>query len=797
MTSPTAYQATLANMEHDLYGSTRFPITVDLGPNTYQFYIWRGQQLPDRLLAYDVETRPIDKLEIPEVALAAVYGDHGSCCFVHPADLPAFIRNHAGAYFVGHNVVFDFWTTAQAIARDPAAVAAWWEIAGSGRMICTMLLDSLIRLAEIDAEPTGRDLGTAAADYCGLLVDKQDPFRMRYAELCGLSAEQWTDQEPGFFQYAAKDPIATLLVAQRQFEISKFHHGHGRLLPGARRKFGPLTVCLQVQGAIVLDYIYRTGVHVDLCQVQQLRDSVCALVEERQQRLEQLLPGCFKRHGPRCRRAGQLQRTDSGVPRKNAKVIKQHLESIANQASEIIQPPRNKDGLVTDSAKYWNQYGHLDPFIGAYVGYTEQATLAKFFKSLDQPVIHPRYRTLVRSGRTSCSSPNLQQLPRDTRFREMIIPPPGHWLLAIDYSVLELRVLAQICLLRFGKSALTDLFRQGVDCHKYTAAALLGITLDQFHKLPKANQKQYRQAAKAVSFGAPGGLGPESLASLAKHSYGVDMSLEQAKKFRSILITEIYPELSSYLKEDKHQTIAGNLHTSTKAVKQQLPKYRQVNDAARMISGHAAAVDGDEYDPALIEFIWEKLSKLNQNVELTPALASRKPSMQLMRRIFYGNAETISGRIRGHISFSQRANTPFQGAAADGNKLALFHLLRAGFQCCAFIHDEILVAIPAGADYDLAVEQVDRILCDAMQQICPDIPIKTESLLADRWYKDVDEQPIDSSGQIVPYRQQQWIGEVTRRRRTLTQSDRMTGSAGNNFATIKRNRPMLRAPSGL
>jgi len=65
--------------------------------------------------------------------------------------------------------------------------------------------------------------------------------------------------------------------------------------------------------------------------------------------------------------------------------------------------------------------------------------------------------------------------------------------------------------------------------------------------------------------------------------------------------------------------------------------------------------------------------------------------------------------------------------------------------------DQILVAIPAGADYDLAVEKVDRILCDAMQQICPNIPIKTESLLADRWYKDEDEQPIGKLGNIVPF----------------------------------------------
>ena len=132
-----------------------------------------------------------------------------------------------------------------------------------------------------------------------------------------------------------------------------------------------------------------------------------------------------------------------------------------------------------------------------------------------------------------------------------------------------------------------------------------------------------------------------------------------------------------------------------------------------------------------------------------------------MRKIFYGHACTLSGRLRGHVNFTQRANTPFQGLAADGNKLALFRLLRAGYQVCGFIHDEALVLIPHGADYTAAVHQVQQILADAMQELCPDIPIATEYLLADRWYKDVDEQPTDSSGQIVPYRQPQRIEQPT------------------------------------
>jgi hypothetical protein len=108
--------------------------------------------------------------------------------------------------------------------------------------------------------------------------------------------------------------------------------------------------------------------------------------------------------------------------------------------------------------------------------------------------------------------------------------------------------------------------------------------------------------------------------------------------------------------------------------------------------------------------------------------------------------------MRGHVGYTQQANTPFQGLAADGNKLALFRLVREGFLVCGFIHDEMLILTRDGIDYDQEVQRVQDILREAMQELTPDIPISTEFLLADRWYKDVDEQPRDASGRIIPYR---------------------------------------------
>ena len=735
---------------------TQFPVLVGLGGQQYQFAIWKGQQLPDQLLAYDTETRAIECNEIPELALATVYGDQGSAYFIHPDQLPQFIQRHSQAYYSCHNATFDFWVTAQQMQNDPQALAAWWDIAGGSRLLCTMLLDMLIRLGRIDAEPISRNLAVVAAEFCGLELNKADPYRLRYGELIGLSAADWCNTEQGFWTYAAKDPIATLKVAQQQFQIAQelIQHYRSELLPDAQRRFGPLTVCLQVQGAIALDYISRTGVQIDREQASRLHDAISELVEQHRAELEQLLPGCLKRYGPRSKRAGELQRTAAGVPKRNAKAIKAKLEQIAKASAEPIRPARVKDGSITDAVKYWSQHVHLDPFVQAYVSYLQQAKLAQFFRNLDQERIFPKYRPLVRTGRCSCSLPNLQQLPRDSRFREIITALIGYWLLQIDYGQIELVTLAQICLKRYGRSVLADLFHQGIDPHKYTAALLLNKTLDQFRELPVVEQKQARQRAKAINFGVPGGLGAASLVAYAKHGYGVQLTIEQAKDFRRRLITQIYPELSTYLQDNQHADIARNLQTTEALTRQVLPRWEQIQTATRIISGCEGTPEGDQYQSDLVHHIWTTLQRLNRNPALSPDLVAQQPSSMLMRKIFYGDAVTLSGRLRGHVGFSQRSNSPFQGLAADGNKLALFRLLRAGYQVCGFVHDEVLIEIPDGTDYAVAVAQVQQILFEAMQELCPDIPISTEYLLADRWYKDVDQQPKDASGRIIPYRRQ-------------------------------------------
>ena len=149
--------------------------------------------------------------------------------------------------------------------------------------------------------------------------------------------------------------------------------------------------------------------------------------------------------------------------------------------------------------------------------------------------IHGNYRLGGNvTGRIPCSSPNLQQIPRDPDFRSLFIAPPGKLLLVADYSQIQLRIAA---LLSKDQNML-EAFNNGIDLHKQTAAAILAI--------PATNiTKEQRQMGKAVSFGLLFGQGARGLARYAKTAYGIDMSELEASEARAIFFKS-YPELAKW-----------------------------------------------------------------------------------------------------------------------------------------------------------------------------------------------------------------------------------------------------------
>ena len=108
------------------------------------------------------------------------------------------------------------------------------------------------------------------------------------------------------------------------------------------------------------------------------------------------------------------------------------------------------------------------------------------------------------TGRLSSSNPNMQNIPRDKRIKNLFNCTPGYKLLQLDYSQAELRVLAVLS----GDPWLTQIYIDGKDLHDAIATDMFG---------PNFNKEQ-RVMAKTINFGIAYGRGPGSIAQTFKKS---------------------------------------------------------------------------------------------------------------------------------------------------------------------------------------------------------------------------------------------------------------------------------------
>lgn len=110
------------------------------------------------------------------------------------------------------------------------------------------------------------------------------------------------------------------------------------------------------------------------------------------------------------------------------------------------------------------QFRHSLKFVQTYF----ESTL----KRMDGDIIHCEIRSLgARTGRMSVANPALQQIPsKDTSVRRMFIPRDGHVLMSIDFSNIEVRVLAHLC----RDETMMRAFLEGKDVHLEMAKAMYG-----------------------------------------------------------------------------------------------------------------------------------------------------------------------------------------------------------------------------------------------------------------------------------------------------------------------------------
>jgi len=539
------------------------------------------------IVAFDTETHLIQPgLLTPKLVCVSVrldYEDCGTLLFDRFAgtDYVESLLNDPLSHLVGHNVAYDLGVLC---ARRPELLPLVFKAMDAGRIWDTKVRQELLDIAfgrsarngatfalrNGEWVKAGYSLAGLSGHYLGKdrFAEKTDAnaWRLRYAELEDVPLTEWPVEAT---HYAKEDAEDTLAIFLKQ-------GGVDGALPTEQE---------QVRAAWALHLMSVWGIRTDAASVDALETVL--LKEQARLRKRVIQAGILV---PKRVPEDEAEFHEEVVKRKKAtkkdlqpaldgsSVEIEYEDGVAYVVTRATVPMRwSKDskkleaytqryltrrgkdveltatgrvstakGTLKDSGSFLLDLvadgGAVDKVIGTY--------LPALKEGKERP-INAKFNVLVNTGRSSCEKPNLQQMPSGRKVggtRECFVPRDGYVFVSVDYDTLELRALAQVCLVLFGKSEMAGAINADRDLHSQVGATMLGMTYEEVEKGKKqkgSKAKTARDAAKAFNFGAPGGLGAASLVTFARTNYGVILTEDQAREMK-VQWLKAWPEMHRY-----------------------------------------------------------------------------------------------------------------------------------------------------------------------------------------------------------------------------------------------------------
>ncbi len=384
-------------------------------------------------------------------------------------------------------------------------------LANHGIALAGIRYDTMLESYVLNSTASRHDMDTLALTHLGHKT-------IRFEDIAGKGAKQLTFNQIGIEQaapYAAEDADITL----------RLHHALWPRLaaePGLQKLFNDIEVPL----VPVLSRIERNGVLVDAAMLHRQSEELARQMLEIQQQAHSA--------------AGQPFNLDS--PKQIQAILFDKLQLPVLEKTPTGQPSTAESTLAELALDY-----PLPKLI------LEHRTLAKLKSTYTDKLpgqINPRsgrvhtsyHQAVAATGRLSSSDPNLQNIPirsaEGRRIRQAFIAPPGHKIVAADYSQIELRIMAHLS----QDDGLLRAFSQGEDIHRATAAEIFGAAPDQV-------TSEQRRNAKAINFGLIYGM---SAFGLAKQ-LGVERGA--AQQYMDLYFAR-YPGVKAFMDRTRTQTRA-------------------------------------------------------------------------------------------------------------------------------------------------------------------------------------------------------------------------------------------------
>ena len=564
--------------------------------------LWLKKLAAAPLISFDTETDSLDymRAQIVGVSFAAAPGEaayvplgHDYAGAPHQLDrnkvlaaLKPVLEDRTKAK-VGHHFKFD------------AHVLANYGIALNGQRF-----DSMLESYVLNSVATRHDMDASAVRYLGVKT-------IHFEELTGKGAKKITFNQVDVdraAEYAAEDADITLQLHQAiwpQIEA----------VPGLKFVYENIEQPL----VPVLFRMERAGVLVDRALLRTQSAELASRMLELQTLAHKEAGGVFNVESPK-----QLQEIlfgKLGIPvmRKTPTGQPSTAEDVLEELAETYPLPK----LILE-------YRGMAKLKSTY---TDNLPL-QINESTGR--IHTSYHQAVAAtGRLSSQDPNLQNIPIRTqegrRIRQAFIAPPGHSLVAADYSQIELRIMAHLS----GDATLLRAFAEDRDVHQATAAEVFGTPLAEV----SADQ---RRSAKAINFGLMYGMSAFGLA----RQLGIPRG--DAQKYMDLYF-ERYPGVRRYMDETRRQAREKGFVETVFGRRLYLPEIQSRNAALRQYAERSAinapmqGTAADIIKRAMIEVdSWLQSSRI-------PARLIMQVHDELVLEVADEAIETLVGQTRTHM----------------------------------------------------------------------------------------------------------------------------------------------------
>ncbi|HMH87678.1 MAG TPA: DNA polymerase I [Steroidobacteraceae bacterium] len=578
-----------------------------------EFDVWLEKLKAAPLISFDTETDSLDYMKAQIVGVAFAVAPREAAYVPLGHDYPGaphqLDRNKVLAALkpvledltkakLGHHLKYD------------AHVLANYGIALNGQRF-----DSMLESYVLNSVATRHDMDSTVERYLGVKT-------IHYEDVVGKGAKKITFNQVDVDQaaeYSAEDADVTLQLHQAiwpQIEA----------IPALKSVYEDIEQPL----VPVLFRMERAGVLVDRALLRTQSSEIAVRMLELQSQAHREAGGVFNVDSPK-----QLQEIlfgKLGIPvmRKTPTGQPSTAEDVLEELAETYPLPK----LILEyrgMAKLKSTYTDNLPLqINAATGR-----------------IHTSYHQAVAAtGRLSSQDPNLQNIPIRTlegrRIRQAFIAPPGHSLVAADYSQIELRIMAHLS----GDASLLRAFAEDRDVHQATAAEVFSIA-------PDAVSADQRRSAKAINFGLMYGMSAFGLA----RQLGIGRG--DAQKYMDLYF-ERYPGVRRYMEETRRKARETGYVETVFGRRLYLPEIQSRNAALRQYAERSAinapmqGTAADIIKRAMIEVdSWLQSSRI-------PARLIMQVHDELVLEVADEAVESLVGQTRTHMIRAADLSVPLK-----------------------------------------------------------------------------------------------------------------------------------------